>query len=125
MDNVLVLVVEDDPFIQLDVETALQDGGYATVTAISGKAALGQLEAGADIRALVTDVNLGDAISGWDVARRARELTPDLPVVYVTSVAHDDWSAHGVPDSVLISKPFASAQLITAISQLLNEGGTH
>jgi hypothetical protein len=33
MENVLVLVVEDEPLIQLDIETAVQDGGYMTATA--------------------------------------------------------------------------------------------
>jgi hypothetical protein len=36
-------------------------------------------------RALVTDINLGrDKIDGWDVARRAREIDPNFPVVYMS-----------------------------------------
>ena len=126
MENVLVLVVEDEPLIQLDIETAVQDGGYMTATAGTGEAAILILEGrAAEIRALVTDVNLGGEVTGWDVARRARELAPDLPIVYVTSVPADDWNAYGVPGSALIAKPFAAAQLVTAISQLLNQGSAH
>ena len=60
--------------------------------------------------------------NGWEVARRAREIFPDLPVVYVTSMAAEQWTSQGVPKSILIQKPFAPAQITTAISQLLNAG---
>jgi CheY-like chemotaxis protein len=44
---------------------------------------------------------------------------PSFPVIYVT--AHDrDWPAYGVPNSIVIPKPFAPAQLVTAVSNLLN-----
>ncbi len=121
MQDILVLVVEDEPLIRLDLEAALHDGGYSTALETSGEAAIGQLEASSEIRALVTDINLGGKITGWDVAKRARELHPDLPVVYVTSMSAEDWNSRGVPGSVLIQKPFAPAQITTAISQLLNE----
>jgi hypothetical protein len=46
----------------------------------------------------------------------------DLPVVYVTSMAAEQWTSQGVPDSILIQKPFAPDRITTAISQLLNAG---
>jgi len=119
VDKVLILIVEDDPLILLDLEQALRDGGYATITEGTGEAAVARLETDLDVRALVTDVNLDSPKSGWEVARRARELFPDLPVAYVTSAAADEWSSQGVPKSVLIQKPFAPAQVCTAVSNLL------
>ena len=74
----------------------------------------------AQFRALVTDVELKSKLTGWDVARHARTITPELPVIYATSTAHD-WEALGVPNSLLITKPFAPAQIVTAVAQLLNE----
>jgi DNA-binding response OmpR family regulator len=73
----------------------------------------------------VTDVNLSPGkLTGWDVAKRARELQPTLPVVYITGTDANDWASNGVPNSVLVAKPFAPAQIVTAISQLLNQGTT-
>jgi len=40
----------------------------------------------------------------------------------MTGADADGWKSQGVPNSILIEKPFAPAQLITAISQLLNTG---
>ena len=117
--NLLILVVEDEPPIQLELEGALHDGGYSTDVQSSGEAAIAKLEGAPEIRALITDINLLDEITGWEVARRAREIFPDLPVVYVTSMAAEQWTSQGVPKSILIQKPFAPAQITTAISQLL------
>ncbi|MGA8898788.1 MAG: response regulator, partial [Bradyrhizobium sp.] len=33
----------------------------------------------------------------------------------------DDWAAKGVPNSIMLAKPFAPAQLVNAVSQLLND----
>lgn len=71
-------------------------------------------------RALVADINLAGKLDGWDLARAAREIDPTLPVVYMTGAAADEWPSKGVPESVLLSKPFAPARLVTAVSQLLD-----
>lgn len=68
----------------------------------------------------MTDIGLGSTLSGWDVARRAREKTPTLPVVYTTGSEGSDWPCLGVPNSILVTKPFAPSQVLTAVSQLLN-----
>jgi CheY-like chemotaxis protein len=74
-------------------------------------------------RAVVTDINLGrNRMDGWDVARHARENKPDMPVVYMTGDSADEWASKGVPNSILLTKPFAPAQLVTAVAQLLNAG---
>ena len=58
---------------------------------------------------------------GWKIACEARELFPEIVVVYASGDSASDWSAMGVPDSIMLQKPFAEAQLITAVSTLLNE----
>src|ERR1700722_13003207 len=125
-DMVVVLVVEDDQLMQGVVEDALTEGGFETAIASSGEQAVELLSAENPVcRALVTDINLvKNKMDGWAVARHARENKPDIPVVYMTGDAADDWPSQGVPNSILITKPFAPAQLVTAISQLLNGGAS-
>jgi DNA-binding response OmpR family regulator len=118
----IIMVVEDDALIQDMVEEALTDGGFQAETTTSGESAITLLQGDrTEYRALITDVNLSGALTGWDVAKRARELSPDIPVVYMTGAAADQWPSHGVPNSLLLQKPFAPAQVVTAISQLLNQ----
>ena len=103
------------------VEEALSDGGFASDILSSGEEALALFKGGAkNYRALLTDVNLKGRIDGWEVARRAREIDPDFPIIYMTGGAIDQWPVKGVPNSILLEKPFAPAQLVTAVSQLLN-----
>lgn len=118
----LILLVEDDTALQEIVADALTDGGFQAEVSSSGEDAIALIEADVGkYRALLTDVNLPGTLTGWDVAKRARELNPDIPVVYMTGAAADQWASHGVPNSVLLHKPFAPAQVVTAISQLLNQ----
>jgi DNA-binding response OmpR family regulator len=83
---VRVLVVEDEALICSFIEDALSDGGFEACSVQSGEAALSTFRDGREqCRALLTDVNLGDGISGWELARQIREITPGFPVVYMTS----------------------------------------
>jgi CheY-like chemotaxis protein len=124
LEELLVLVIEDDRVTQSLVDDALRDGGYEPAVASSGEEAITLLKGGqAKYRVLVTDINLAGRIDGWDVARVAREMDPTFPVVYITGAAADQWAVQGVPNSILLTKPFAPAQLVTAISNLLNTGG--
>lgn len=119
-----ILVVEDDHFVQSVVEEALKEGGFEIAIAASARQAIELLDAaGGKYRALVTDINLGrDQVDGWEIARHAREIHPEFPVVYMSGESAQDWSSKGVPNSIMLSKPFAPAQLVTAISNLFNSG---
>jgi DNA-binding response OmpR family regulator len=122
----LILITEDEILIQDIVVEGLKEAGFEVATADHGAEAIKHLESAPEkIRALVTDIQLGKGPDGWDVARRARELVPDMPVVYVTADSAGDWASKGVPGSVVIQKPFANAQLITAVSNLLIDLDTH
>src|SRR5690348_16942778 len=106
-----VLVIEDEYLLQADIEKVLIEAGFATDIVSSGEEALTLLTSGTkrpDV--LVTDVRLAGRLTGWEVAQRIREKNPSFPIVYVTAFSQD-WPAHGVPNSVVISKPFAPAQL--------------
>jgi DNA-binding response OmpR family regulator len=114
-----ILVVDDDASIQDVLVEALTEGGFLSRVASTGEEAIMQLNAG-KFRALIIDVGFGsDHVKGWAVARRARAFDPSIPVIYITGGSKDDWSVEGVPNSVLLSKPFAPVQLLTALAQLL------
>ena len=123
--DVLVLFVDDEPLIFETVKDALEEGGFAVRPEHTADGAIRALEECAEqLSALVTDVNLGSNVTGWDVAKRARELRPDLPVVYTSGYSSADWSALGVPHSTLVPKPYAPAQIVTAVSALINKAAS-
>ena len=116
-----ILVVEDESLILLDVETGLQEVGFEVVTAPNAAKAIAAFDAQPDkFKGLVTDIRLGAGQSGWHVARHLRQANSTLPVIYVSGDSAIHWGAEGVPESVMITKPFALPQIITALSTLLN-----
>jgi DNA-binding response OmpR family regulator len=119
----VILVIEDDDTIQAIVEVTLSDGGFKTAIAASGEEAVTLLkEMKSKYRALVTDISLSGKIDGWEVAQQAREIDPEFPIVYMSGASAADWPSKGVPNSIMLEKPFAPAQLVTAVANLLNSG---
>ena len=118
----LLFLVEDEELVLEMLEIAFTEAGFEVVLASRGEQALAELETDASrFKALVTDIRLGAGPDGWDIAHRARELVPTLPVVYMSADSVHDWASKGVPKSVIIPKPFAPAQIITAVATLVNE----
>lgn len=117
-----ILIVEDEPLIAEALTAALEDAGFSGLSASDANGAIAILEKNRarDLAGLVTDINLGGPRNGWEIASRAREMNPALPVVYMSGDSAADWTAHGVPHSVVLQKPFAIAQVVVAISGLLN-----
>jgi DNA-binding response OmpR family regulator len=125
METPVLLLVEDEVLMQELLVTELGDAGFKVVVVSDGTQALAELNADATrFKAVITDVKLGAGPDGWDVGRRARELVPDMPMVYTTGNSSHDWSSKGVPDSVVITKPFTPAQVSAAISMLITAADT-
>jgi DNA-binding response OmpR family regulator len=99
----------------------LSEAGFDAAIIATGEEAVtlltGQKE---KYRALVTDIHLLGSMDGWEVAQRAREIDHAFPVIYMSGAHAGDWAVKGVPNSVMLAKPFAPAQLVTALAQLLN-----
>lgn len=120
-----VLLADDEVLVSDLVRETLEEAGYDVLAVSSAAAALAALEAEDTFTALVTDINFGPTQTGWDVATRAREIRSTIAVVYMTGDSAHEWSAHGVPQSTIVTKPFAPSQIAVAIANLLNttDGG--
>jgi len=125
MPEPTILLVEDEPLVLLVAQDALEAGGFTVIPSQLASEAVSLLvENSADLSGLVTDIRLPGGPDGWEIARHARELRPDLPVVYTTADSAAEWPAQGVPNSVVVQKPYAGAQLLTAISSLITKADT-
>jgi DNA-binding response OmpR family regulator len=119
-ESPVILVVEDDPPIQIIVEDALADGGFEPAITASGEEAVTLLKRHkGKYHALVVDIALLGRLDGWQVAKRAREIDPAFPILYITGADADRWPSQGVPNSGLLTKPFAPTQLVTAVSSVV------
>jgi DNA-binding response OmpR family regulator len=119
-DGQAILYVEDEDLIRELTAVEIEDAGYGVVVVENGEDALEALDGDANpFSALVTDVNLGRGPDGWEVGKRARELDGEIPVIYMTGASGHEWRSKGVPNSVLIRKPFRASEVIAAIAKLL------
>jgi two-component system cell cycle response regulator CpdR len=116
----VVAVIEDEPLIQLELESAFEEAG-GVKSAPNAKAAVAMLEQEIDAcSVIVTDIRLArDSLTGWDIARLAREMNPEIKVVYITGDSGSEWPTRGVSKSVLIHKPFDAREVVSAVSRLL------
>ena len=116
----LVLYVEDEPLILELGLGAMEEAGFEVESFSAAEPALAAISAhGGDVRALVTDIDLGSRLTGWDIAKTARGLHPEMPIIYVSGGSANDWPSLGVPGSIMLVKPYAAAQLVVAISNAL------
>jgi CheY-like chemotaxis protein len=77
-----VLIVEDEDQVRVLAESYLREQGHQTVSAATAEEALAVFEVVARIDVLFIDVILrGEIHAGLEVAKRARERQPDLPVL--------------------------------------------
>lgn len=114
-----VLVVEDEALVRLLVVQVLEEAGYETCEAAEAKGALDQLQSGDSIHLMVTDVGL-PAVNGKQLADQARELRPELKVLYMTGYADSGILEEQLPEGVdLIMKPFDLDELADKAGALL------
>jgi CheY-like chemotaxis protein len=103
--SIRVLLVEDEFLISELVAESLSEQGFCVRIVTNGPDALRHL-ASAPVDVLFTDINLPGGMDGTMLARRAREILPDLPVVYASGRVSVLDLATSVPRSVFVAKPY-------------------
>ena len=113
-----VLLVDDAPDVLVVVGAFLRSGGYDVVRANGAGVALDILARGEPIDVLVTDYAMPD-MNGLELVRRAAALRPGLPALIITVFAADLALAAGrLPHVIVLAKPFARADLLTAVNSI-------
>ena len=79
-----ILLVEDDGEILAMVQMFLAEQGHEVLTASEGGAALAVLDTGRHIDLLATDIVMPGPCDGFELARRAVVMQPDLKVLYIS-----------------------------------------
>ena len=116
-----VLVVEDDVGVRTTVVDMLGALGYTVLKAEDGESALAVLHSGAQIDLLFTDVIMPGPVSSTEMARQARELQPDIAVLFTSGYAQDVIVHEGRLDAgvELLSKPYRREELARKLRHVL------
>ncbi len=116
-----VLVVEDEDAVREAACAMLTDLGYRCLQAEGPEAALAILEAGEPVQLLFTDVIMPGGMKTPAFVARARELRPDMAVLYTSGYTENAIVHHGRLDEgvALLSKPYAKADLARKVASTL------
>jgi CheY-like chemotaxis protein len=117
MTTATILFVEDDAVIAMAVVEMLTDLGHLVIEAHSGPKALKILQDGRSVDLLLTDYAM-PGMTGLELARAARELHPNLPILLATGYAE---LPSGDPDFPRLLKPYQQKDLASQIA--LSLGG--
>ncbi len=116
-----ILVVEDDAGVLAVLVSSLEKVGYAVTSASTGDQGIQLFQSEPTFDALLTDIVMPGALQGTDLARAAREINPDLPVVFMSGYAREA-TVHGNglhPDDIRLMKPVRKSDLIRALETAL------
>lgn len=117
-----LLVVDDEPSILELLAGLLERAGYEVSTAADGGAAFRLLEAGT-FDLVLTDLGMVP-LTGFDVARKARQTHPGIKVAMVTGWAGEMDAAAAQRQCVdaVVTKPFSLPRVLGVVRELLTRG---
>jgi signal transduction histidine kinase/ActR/RegA family two-component response regulator len=120
--SMVILVVEDDDNVRLVTTSSLRELGYTVIHAGRPTEALRMLIDAPRIDLLFTDVVMPE-MNGGKLAAQARQVRPDLRVVFTTGYTRNSIVHNGVldPDVDLLMKPFSVDQLASKIAKALEK----
>jgi CheY-like chemotaxis protein len=113
-----VLFVEDEVLVSALMSDVLEERGFSVHAVENGEAALEYLQSGAQVDVLFTDINMPGEIDGAELAKVARNLRPDLPVVYASGRYTEGDLMPMVPRSLFLAKPYDPIEACTLLNRL-------
>lgn len=119
--KISVLVVEDEPFVRLDLAHHLDGSGYTVHEAATAAEAIEILERDPTIRVVFTDVRMPGDMDGIALARTIRKRWP--PTLIVICSANITEPNVDLADIHILNKPYAGDELdmlLGAVQQQLS-----
>ncbi|MBO6936865.1 MAG: PAS domain S-box protein [Deltaproteobacteria bacterium] len=114
-----VLIVEDEPLLRQVAEQLVAKLGFTPLSAANGPEAVLALELHRDLLLLITDMVLPGGMNGVELGKKAAELYPQLPVLYMSGYA-PDLRRELDPDAAFLEKPFGLPGLEAAVRAVLD-----
>jgi two-component system alkaline phosphatase synthesis response regulator PhoP len=123
-----ILVIDDDPDLQVAMQMVLEKNGFQVVSAYNADEGMQKVRAEKpDL--IILDVLMPQDYEGFDVARKIREdlKMRELPIILLSAVhtvkkvpyrfaPHEEW----LPVDYFFDKPVESQVLVAKIKELLN-----
>ena len=113
----VIVVIDDDDDVRQVISDALREAGYDVREASDGQEGLNLMSRISPQLAIVDFIMPG--LNGAQVALRAKQLMPSLPIIFVSGY-FDTAALRSVPDATVLRKPFNASELQQAVSAALH-----
>jgi two-component system response regulator FlrC len=115
-----ILVVDDDRAMRLALAESLESCGYDIVAAENGREALEKFKKG-KFDLVVTDMKM-PGMTGIEVLRSVKELSPEMPVILITAYGTVGTAVEAMKEGAaeFIMKPFSLDDLEAVVKRVLN-----
>jgi two-component system response regulator PilR (NtrC family) len=120
-----VLLVEDEPGIQLAIRGLLRRLGHETAVAGTGTDAMNQI-AESEFDLVLTDLSLPDGVTGLDLVRHISEKRPGTPVILITAYGSESVAQEAITAGAFdyVPKPFNNDELRAVVHRALASRAT-
>jgi|SRR5690606_5631272 len=115
-----VLLVEDELLVRELAYEDMTEAGFDVTASSNGDEALALLREGHRFDLLFTDIRMPGATDGWALAHEAKQLLPDLRVIYATGLG-DAGDRLGEGER-FVRKPYSLRELLKVLGELGIEG---
>jgi two-component system, response regulator PdtaR len=116
-NGIAVLVVDDEPFVRMDLAEILRQAGFQVKEASNSDEALTKLNGGScPLRALVTDVQMPGTMNGYALAKLFHKRFPQAAIVVISGAARP--SLGEMPsNTIFLAKPVMPEHLVRAVNE--------
>jgi signal transduction histidine kinase len=113
-----ILLVDDEAEVRAALADSLSVHGHTVIEASNGREALDRLETGEQVDLILTDLGM-PGITGWELARIAKERWADIPVGLITGWGPRPQGTEEQRHAVdfVVAKPFTIDGLLGAIAE--------
>lgn len=121
INSATILLVEDEILISEMISDALVEHGFHVHAVANAGDALNYLLSGSPADLLFTDINLPGEMDGAILAQRARDMRPDLPIVFASGRWNLLEQLCSVPHAVCLPKPYSPTKACSVVAELVTQ----
>jgi CheY-like chemotaxis protein len=124
VENVLVLIVEDEPALCALAGDVVEAAGLHVVSAYDAKQAMALLESRSDIAAVFTDLQLRGSMDGLALAEAVRQRWPQIDLLVTSGTVTPQ--CHKLPaGSRYFSMPYDVEKVVEALQSIAGRARRH
>lgn len=114
-----ICLVEDEENLNQLIKSYLTRAGYEVVNFLNGEDAMNYI--GNEVHLWILDIMLGDQISGYDIIKKIREDSKDVPVIFTSARDQDLDKIIGLElgSDDYVTKPYSPKELVLRVNNMM------